>query len=65
MTNIENLFNPLTNKLKIIEAVWEKIADTKWKNDFDFSKFKNAHIDYEKQQIFLDNFIISIKESKL
>ena len=51
-------------KIKIIEAIWEKIANTKWKNDFDFSKFKEAHIDYDKQKIFLDKFVISIEEVK-
>ena len=52
--------------LKIIESVWDAIMqNTQYKN-IDFTKFKNAELDYEKKQIDLGNYILTInKKNKI
>jgi len=52
----------MKKELRIIESVWDTIMqNTQYKN-IDFTKFKNAEIDYEKKQIDLGNYILTIKQ---
>jgi len=51
--------------VKIIESVWDAIMqNTQYKN-IDFTKFKNAELDYEKKQIDLGNYILTIKQKEV
>tara|TARA_R100001463_G_scaffold126834_1_gene184733 strand:- start:86 stop:265 length:180 start_codon:yes stop_codon:yes gene_type:complete len=48
----------------IIESIWDTIMkNTKYKN-IDFTKFNNAFIDYDKKQIDLGNYILTINQKR-
>ena len=54
----------LKKDVKIIESIWDIIMkNTNYKN-IDFTKFENAHIDYEKKQIDLGNYILTINQKR-
>jgi hypothetical protein len=48
----------------IIESIWDTIMkNTKYKN-IDFTKFNNAFIDYDKKQIDLGNYVLTINQKR-
>jgi len=49
--------------VKIIESVWDIIMKNTEYENIDFTKFKNAHVDYEKKQINLGNYILKIEQA--
>ena len=52
----------MTTDKQIIESVYDTIMkNTQYKN-IDFTIFKNAFIDYNKKEIDLGKYIISIKK---
>ena len=54
----------LKKDVKIIESIWDTIMkNTNYKN-IDFTKFENAHIDYDKKQIDLGNYILTINQKR-
>ena len=54
----------LKKDVKIIESIWDIIMkNTKYKN-IDFTKFNNAFIDYDKKQIDLGSYILTINKKK-
>ena len=54
----------LKKDVKIIESIWDIIMkNTKYKN-IDFTKFNDAFIDYEKKQIDLGNYILTINQKR-
>tara|TARA_R110002020_G_scaffold29748_1_gene93850 strand:+ start:462 stop:641 length:180 start_codon:yes stop_codon:yes gene_type:complete len=51
----------LKRDVRIIESVWDTIMkNIKYKN-IDFTKFKDAYIDYNKKQIDLGDYVLTIK----
>jgi len=58
--------NKIQKDVRIIESIWDTIMkNTQYKN-IDFTKFENAYIDYEKKQIDLGNYILTInKKNKI
>jgi len=54
--------NKIQKDVRIIESIWDTIMkNTQYKN-IDFTKFENAYIDYEKKQIDLGNYILTINK---
>ena len=54
----------LKKDVKIIESIWDIIMkNTKYKN-IDFTKFNDAFIDYDKKQIDLGNYILTINQKR-
>ena len=54
----------LKKDVKIIESIWDIIMkNTKYKN-IDFTKFNNAFIDYDKKQIDLGNYTLTINQKR-
>jgi len=54
----------LKKDIKIIESIWVIIMkNTKYKN-IDFTKFNDAFIDYDKKQIDLGNYILTINQKR-
>ncbi len=54
----------LKKDVRIIESIWDTIMkNTQYKN-IDFTKFENAHIDYEKKHIDLGNYILTINQKR-
>jgi hypothetical protein len=54
----------LKKDIKIIESIWDIIMkNTKYKN-IDFTKFNDAFIDYDKKQIDLGNYILTINQKR-
>jgi len=54
----------LKKDIKIIESIWDIIMkNTKYQN-IDFTKFNDAFIDYDKKQIDLGNYILTINQKR-
>mgnify|MGYP003628382099 FL=1 len=47
---------------KIIESIWDIIMKNTMHKNIDFTKFQNAFIDYDKKEIDLGNYVLSIKK---
>ena len=47
---------------KMIESIWDIIMKNTMHKNIDFTKFQNAFIDYDKKEIDLGNYVLSIKK---
>ena len=47
---------------KMIERIWDIIMKNTIYKNIDFTKFENAFIDYDKREIDLGNYVLSIKK---
>ena len=47
---------------KIIESIWDMIMKNTIYKNIDFTKFENAFIDYDKKEIDLGDYVLSIKK---
>jgi len=52
----------MNKDVRIIESIWDLIMNNTQYKNIDFTKFENAEIDYEKKQIDLGNYILTIKQ---
>jgi len=54
----------LKKDIKIIESIWDIIMKNKKYKNIDFTKFNDAFIDYDKKQIDLGNYILTINQKR-
>ena len=54
--------NEMYEEKKIIESIWDIIMKNTMHKNIDFTKFQNAFIDYDKKEIDLGNYVLSIKK---
>ena len=52
----------MSSEKKIIESIWDIIMKNTIYKNIDFTKFENAFIDYDKKEIDLGDYVLSIKK---
>ena len=52
----------MSSEKQLIESIWDIIMKNTMYKNIDFTKFENAFIDYDKREIDLGNYVLSIKK---
>ena len=52
----------MSSEKQLIESIWDIIMKNTIYKNIDFTKFQNAFIDYDKKEIDLGNYVLSIKK---
>jgi hypothetical protein len=52
----------MSSEKQLIESIWDIIMKNTMHKNIDFTKFQNAFIDYDKKEIDLGNYVLSIKK---
>ncbi len=52
----------MSSEKQLIESIWDIIMKNTMHKNIDFTKFQNAFIDYDKKEIDLGDYVLSIKK---